>query len=46
MERLRIVRHGGEKEIVGLGHRATDLVRQRIADRPFVEVFPGHRFSP
>src|SRR3546814_3962276 len=42
VQRLWIVRHSGEQQIVGFGHRAPDVVGDAVADLPFVEKFACH----
>src|SRR3546814_19751801 len=46
MQRLGVVGHGGEEEIVGLRHRAADFMVDPVADGPFVIIAARHQSSP
>src|SRR5438552_1457551 len=42
MQRLRVHRHAGEEDVVGLGDGATVLIRQHGADLELLEKLPRH----
>src|SRR2546429_7224210 len=42
MQRLRVHRHAGEEDVVGLGDGATGLMRQHGADLELLEKLPRH----
>ena len=46
VQRLRIVGHHREQQIVRFGHRAADFVRDSVANLPLVEKFTSHPAPP